>query len=253
LQCLKKQIDSGWTGRRITKEFLSCAMCRQDITGVNPCVWATLDDNEKLLFNDILSKIEQKKNIIRKAMNKCFQRATQEDVIPGLDQMKHGKQQEIVYRTMAAYMCTRCSEPFCGGLVECEAAGQHSEMKTIHCPRCAWHLNTGGNKCKKGHGPEFAVYKCDCCCSYATYDCSGNHYCQKCHNHWDKKCERPYCQGLPDDKCPLGVPHPPNRIRNHPVEMDGCIIGCSKCMGMEQHVRNIVSRETRARWQAGRE
>ena len=67
------------------------------------------------------------------------------------------------------------------------------------------------------------IFKCNSCCSPATFHCGGAYFfCDPCHNG------APYqlCEG--PDKCPLGVAHPANDLRMHgtPVPF---VIGCGHC------------------------
>ena len=65
----------------------------------------------------------------------------------------------------------------------CVAAGAGGDggdggSAVMLCREC--NFSRQAKKCEK-HGARYAIYKCDCCCSIATYDCSGNHYCDRCH------------------------------------------------------------------------
>ena len=80
-------------------------------------------------------------------------------------------------------------------------------------------------KCKV-HGYKAAIYKCDSCCSVATFDCRSNHYCSSCHNRPHEAKNNP-CPG--PELCPLGIPHPPNKSGIHGQVDFGFVIGCSRC------------------------
>ena len=101
------------------------------------------------------------------------------------------------------------------------------------CREC--NFSRQAKKCEK-HGARYAIYKCDCCCSIATYDCSGNHYCDRCHaSPFDGAKLRQRCRGRPGDKCPLGVAHPQNAPREHNKPKNGFVVGCTKCLGIASH------------------
>ena len=103
------------------------------------------------------------------------------------------------------------------------------------------------------HGVEFAVFKCDCCCTVADWDCSGNHHCTPCHsNVTDKTTPRPDCCGRPGDGFPLGMRHPPNRVRDRWNQQNrGFVVGCTQCMGVAGFWESSsVSDGTRARFAA---
>mmetsp|Transcript_20568 Transcript_20568/g.33182 ORF Transcript_20568/g.33182 Transcript_20568/m.33182 type:complete len:159 (-) Transcript_20568:109-585(-) len=148
---------------------------------------------------------------------------------------------------MATYQCFECGDTFCGGKAECDA--QSDKAKKAKCRECSFAGARSSLKCKK-HGVKYAIFKCDCCCSIATYDCSGNHYCNTCHSKIDKKTVgRPKCRGREGDNCPLGVPHPPNQVRNHDIQKNGFVVGCTKCLGIHAHcTMSAVSASTRARF-----
>jgi len=148
---------------------------------------------------------------------------------------------------MAAYLCAECKLPFCGGKVDCAAGLQLDEKTKMVCQTCNWKHIENPNKCYK-HGVEYAIFKCDCCCQPAVHDCSGNHYCKRCHNKFDKQRERPHCRGGENDQCPLGVMHPPNQPRDHNVKRNGWVVGCAKCMGIDEHCDMRVSSLSRKRW-----
>ncbi|CAI5969893.1 unnamed protein product [Closterium sp. NIES-65] len=65
-----------------------------------------------------------------------------------------------------------------------------------------------GKPCSSNHGKEAVQYKCQFCCSVATYFCNGTtHYCAECHqtlpNYRSSSYVAPRCTG--GDQCPLRV------------------------------------------------
>jgi len=85
------------------------------------------------------------------------------------------------------------------------------------------------------HGHQHAVFKCDSCCSIATWNCTNHHYCERCHQDpWSTKSYP--CPG--PDKCPLGIAHPPNVdgnlevARGQNIMHASFVIGCAACLGV---------------------
>lgn len=114
------------------------------------------------------------------------------------------------------YECGKCSEPFFGGLVDCELEmAQEEERKNVvkedlRCQPCLLEdLGAGSDDCKK-HGKTDIDFKCCYCCSVALFHCGGNFYfCDPCHAEYCAngcKVELKDCGGV---NCPLGVRHPP--------------------------------------------
>eukprot|EP00808_Paulinella_micropora_P030535 g64457.t1 len=143
---------------------------------------------------------------------------------------------EHAMRIMACFMCTRCKLPFVGGRVECGAAGDQAaepDPTTLVCHTCTWSGLSSDHKCNT-HGISEAMYKCDSCCNIATYSCSNNSkYCDRCHPCPQVNQVKDFpCPG--PDKCPLGMPHPPNLgapYGQYTAPM--YIIGCIACMTEE--------------------
>jgi hypothetical protein len=108
-------------------------------------------------------------------------------------------------------------------------------------------LSTGGDRCKE-HGPKFALFKCDSCCNMATFDCCYNHYCDRCHDLASAAKDFP-CPG--PGKCPLGKPHAKNLEAKHCVgePINGFVVGCTKCLGIDQFQEVYVTDDTIKRWE----
>jgi len=223
--CLEAQVASGCMTRpRLTFGFLRCALCR------TPMRQGVIDGLEPHL--ELQSRVQ----------SVCLARATEDGTIDGLDTMATEAANEAALQAMAAYHCARCDAVFCAGKAEC-AGGADPDPTTLLCQDCAWRDAKSDHKCRV-HGASKAVYKCDCCCSVATFDCSGNHYCDWCHSHTsDGGIGRPQCRGRVCDRCPLSLPHPPNQPRNHSVKKPGFVIGCTACLGIDHMCEMQVSSE----------
>lgn len=108
-------------------------------------------------------------------------RALEDGSIEGLDKMTTKAATEAVLQHMSAYKCARCEAIFCGGKADC-AGSAELDPATLLCQDCAWLDAKSDHKCRV-HGAAKVVFKCDSCCSVATFECSGNHYCDQCHAH----------------------------------------------------------------------
>jgi len=230
LSCIRAQIEAKWAGPRVSFAFLGCALCRADLSGGS------------------LAVITEAPRALREHVYQiCRQRALLDGSIDGLQSMGPEQAKCEVLDKMAAYRCGRCRELFCGGTANCGTTDMDADA--LRCQSCAWREQSSDVRCRE-HGAAFAIYKCDSCCSIACYDCSGNHYCEYCHNRvQDGGRERPTCHGRPEDNCPLATWHPENVPRNHNVPKNGFVVGCTKCLGIEGACdMNAVSPATRQRF-----
>ena len=270
LECIKEQLVLGKQqqqrpGVRITHTHLLCGLCRQDI--------AVTPGQDELLSRDAppalriadAGKLQTicapMRELRAQCLEVCRERARIDGSIENLEDLARSEANDSIARNMACYRCSGCSKLFCGGKIECAAAAGDSDaagelegtanqdLSGPVCGKCAWRGMTGGGKCKQ-HGPSKAIFKCDCCCGIATWDCAGNHYCDECHkNPDDRKTMRAFCHGGPKDGCPLGVLHPPNQARNIGIRRCGFVIGCVACLGIDEHCQmGAVSQQTRQRW-----
>ena len=249
--CLGRQIAARWAGKRVTFNYLHCALCREGIDTTNRSLRRTIQSHREL----------------KTAVESVCQRRAEEDgtATPTARDLSD----------MAAYICSNCAAPYCGGRVSCgadaveEEGGGGGEVGTCGegaaaaaerlCERCAFSKTRktvvdqeeDPAKCDHrclAHGARHAVFKCDFCCAVATYDCSGVHFCDPCHGGggWrgrnnDERTQK--CLGRPGDRCPLGKRHPKNGAR----ESRNFVIGCAKCLGIEGR-EAFASRGTEQQW-----
>jgi hypothetical protein len=224
-QCLHQQLDAKWSGVRIGFNHIQCAMCRAEISMPE----LHLDD---ALRNKINEALALKKKIETRAMEKVKEDSLFND-FKGSDEelLKHAMEK------LAFYKCVDCSEPYCGGMVDCGRDLEINE-KELRCQQCVFKkedTNVRDLRCL-AHGYKHAMFKCDSCCSIATWDCIYNHYCDRCHSQASSVKNYP-CPG--NQKCPLGIPHPPNHSAVHcQEEIVPFVIGCMKCIGWDQE--NVI-------------
>lgn len=180
---------------------------------------------------DLASEIE-KHNVFRsKVEDMCLIKCREDKLIENLEEIIISSEKEaknLCFDTMSCFMCYSCNVPYCGGRIDC-AEDSTLDITTMRCEKCLFNDSNSSSlwqgKCKK-HGYKFAIYKCDSCCSVATWDCRSNHYCERCHKSAFSSKNYP-CPGL--DKCPLGIPHPPNKTGIHGEVDFGFVIGCVRC------------------------
>jgi len=140
------------------------------------------------------------------------------------------KAEEKCLEELAILHCIECKTYFSGGKIKC-AEMLELDMDNVRCEQCSWQDAVEDHRCLK-HGYQYAIYKCDSCCDVATFQCSTNHYCHRCHNQAYQKKNYP-CPG--PEKCKLGMPHPKNVEAYHGQTNDGFVVGCIKCI----HIENV--------------
>lgn len=259
LECVRAQLLSKWTGKRISFGYMTCGKCR--IPLAHPQLSKELQIHESL-----------KEQIGKLCYEKCREDDILESIIEELkisnisvDNKPNAPEEQVdtavvakCTELLACFICSTCTSPFCGGRVDC-AEDAALDVSKLKCPPCAFqeplpiiaerekddcmapaenhvlmcrpHSKHIG-KCFE-HGYKYAIFKCDSCCSVATWDCRTNHYCDRCHDlaHYKKSF---ICPGK--DKCPLGIGHPPNTAAVHGSgDYTGFVLGCSKCfLGCDQ-------------------
>lgn len=243
LNCLQEQIRQKWTGLRITFSFISCALCRAPI------------DNESL-NEEIKPFVELKSRIEGMAIEqlKQEQRLWADLEVENEAQIDERREEILseIMNILAFYECSKCKEPYCGGMVSC-ARDIEADEGSLKCQKCVFEESdidakseheTGikDNRCFE-HGYTHAIFKCDSCCSVATYDCIYNHYCDRCHGMAGRLKDFP-CLGL--GRCPLGVAHPPNLAAQHSSTnpIVPFVFGCMKCAGYDEPNKDFGSNST---------
>ena len=139
-----------------------------------------------------------------------------------------GKLMAFAEAKVCFYMCSRCSKPYFGGLIDCEqemGMEDTTRREDLICRTCLLkEMSVGSNACKI-HGAEFIDWKCMFCCSIATFSCGGAlWFCTPCHDDRGRK-DKPDCKGN-FAKCPLKMQHPPHG--DNPRK-NAFPLGCSLC------------------------
>ena len=227
--CLKQQIDSGYSGKRISFNYLKCSACRQDLEE---------EKGSAKLVKLLKPHFKLKKEITALSVKECVDNA----YIPNFKTMLRSQKKNAeaaALAEVACYYCATCKKPFSAGRVDC-MNDMGIDVSVVKCGECLWNSRPpSARKCTKHTGKWDPIYKCDHCCGVASYICGNDYYCEQCHtppyppgHGW--KLAKPYekrkvgqgqeCRGY--GKCTLGIKHPKNGTRHV-----GFIIGCTKCEG----------------------
>lgn len=223
-QCLSEQLAARWPGPRVVFSYLQCALCRAPL-------------EHESLVPLLVEHQELQQRVAGIALRKFIEDGLDEELNrelgrPAADEEMRARAEGM----MAVYSCFDCEEPFCGGRVDC-AQEQDLEQAQLRCHQCEWEaLATVDDLRCMVHGHRFAIFKCGSCCDLAVWDCGFAHFCERCHNEHnsDGVKEHP-CPG--PERCPLGLPHPRNNIRDRHRPF---VAGCTGCLGFafehDQHV-----------------
>lgn len=199
--CLEAMVKAGHSGKMIGFNHVRCPGCRTSFVDPYRGGWRgnlyKMINAEKQLYKQI-QRMKNNMNV-------------------GLPKEEQDK--------WAFFKCTKCTHPFCGGKVSC-AEEFDIDPTSMVCQGCDWAEEADDHRCFE-HGKDFAIFKCDFCCSPASWACGNLHYCTYCHDHGGYQHPTP-CPG--PDKCPLGMPHPPPiTAAERGKYVLSFVIGCQKC------------------------
>mmetsp|Transcript_44886 Transcript_44886/g.71641 ORF Transcript_44886/g.71641 Transcript_44886/m.71641 type:complete len:505 (+) Transcript_44886:74-1588(+) len=211
LDCVLNTLERGSSGKAISFSFAKCSMCRS---------WISHPEKFLEQMQQIHALHEKVKQVIQTERRRI-----------GSEEYAN-----LPDSSFSCYRCSKCSNPFFGGLRNCEQAleidDENHDPGDFICPNCtSILLQIEG--CQE-HGSVNTLYKCNFCCTPATFFCWGTtHFCESCHsrqmrgeriNHMPvssfKKCS--------EHSCPLGVDHPPNGSK------DRFILGCAICLALKR-------------------
>lgn len=203
IDCMVAQINAGHSGKLLGFNHLKCPCCR-DYFDRRGNWWGLPEKLRQAMkpHKEMRDKIEYLSNQADEALEE--------------GEEKGG---------WAFFNCQDCNKPFCGGKVSC-AQELNLDTKKMTCSECMWQTEAKDHRCFK-HGRKYAIFKCDSCCAPASWSCTSNHYCERCHNQAGRNKFYP-CPG--GDKCSLGIPHPANIGASHMSQRTvSFVIGCEKC------------------------
>ena len=213
--CALAALEAKYPGPGISLAFLQCPLCRGSGTAAECCSRAPDLDHPSL--GAPLGRGLELRDGVQKAAKRRLRvadAAERREVEPG--GAYDGRLLDYAMAKWSFYECSDCSLVFCGGAQNCGDGGGAAARRL--CERCA----SVGHVCAK-HGTEHLIWKCNYCCSPATFFCWGTtHFCDSCHAKQESGSLTWTARACTDARsCPLGVRHPA-----HPSEM---CIGCGMC------------------------
>lgn len=134
------------------------------------------------------------------------------------------KPRELAMHKTLFYECNRCHQAFFGGYSDCsmERVAQMAGEQELCCRNCKMEELGLREKyfCPK-HALQHVQFKCDLCCSIATYHGAGNTYlCSACYE-CPSRDNKFNCKGN-TYKCPLMMNH--EAIGQRSVPIDKCVL-----------------------------
>lgn len=218
--CIHQQLQARWHGPRMSFAYLGCALCREPIRNsvLKPQIAMHLELQQQA--QEVALKQFHRDGLVAELETRLGRKVDNAEIL------LHAVEE------MAVFQCCDCKEAYCAGRMDCAAVQEH-DGKPTRCPDCEWNATKDRNdhRCLL-HGPRFALFKCDSCCSIAVWNCTSHHYCERCHNEAHMPKNYP-CPG--PELCPLGMAHPPNGEAVHCQE--DCVsfcIGCTACLGYSE-------------------
>ena len=231
--CLHTKVKGKWDPcKAINCNFVDCPACNKKMTE---------EENLPVETNDIVKQGARMHRMIK-------DRVKHQALIEGLDKSErvtkegeefYNKLEEFALFKLEYYQCHKCKLPYYGGMRDCAAGIQQQEAdeeikggdeevkeqphkakpEDFVCGLCQQDgVQIGMTNCAK-HGTDFIMHKCRYCCKTARWFCFGtHHFCEPCHNNWQKVTPFP-CEGF--GKCPLNGFHAPNG--------EEFAYGCSQC------------------------
>jgi hypothetical protein len=231
--CLTGQLNAGLSGKRLAFNYLCCAGCRRDFVLVmvpefvrmlTACVFAEHLALKETVRRLALAKFNEEGTALITELKEKKRLPVDRDATPE-------ELSVAALETMAIYSCVECLQPFCGGRISC-SEDMEMDASDMRCQSCTWTLmaSQADHRCFQ-HGYKHAVFKCDSCCAVANWDCGWHHYCERCHGQASQPKNYP-CPG--PEKCPLGLPHPPNQAADFGKANDTnfqipFVVGCLVC------------------------
>ena len=228
-ECLKEYIKSGISkkGEKITLQQLSCLLCKNEMK----------HERAKEIFKPIN---ELSKKIKKIALDQLeIDKRTNDDEVENKDGEFYNKPDEYAMKLYSIYICYDCNKPYFGGENECNVDDQEEENKIDPserlCLKCA-KPQTFATTCDK-HGAEYIQWKCQFCCSMATYYCWGTtHFCESCHRKaWTLRRKEKKdliqcpCKSSSKTNFPEKVEGPCPLEQKHPPHGEEYCLGCAMC------------------------
>jgi RCR-type E3 ubiquitin transferase len=142
-ECVKKKVDSKWSGAMITFGFLDCPLCKQAI-------------NHQSLRDALKPHLALLADVKDKAV-KRLKTVNLDDVKELKDKTSQyfNNQEKYAMARFCYYPCFKCAKPYFGGMRECNAEQRAADFNPseLVCGSCASSGSEKGN-CAK-HGSDY--------------------------------------------------------------------------------------------------
>eukprot|EP00347_Sterkiella_histriomuscorum_P005211 403357469 len=216
--CIDTLLTKDHKGSRIAFGHLDCPSCGIEM--------------ENSSCNVIQNKITGEKSLKEQVHYSALNTAQREKLFEE-EEFKNrpefqDKQKEYAMLKLAMYRCFQCQTIYCGGRRDCEAEMNEANRpppEDILCIYCNAYKHGDKLKPCETHGTEYIDYKCQFCCTPATFFCFGaTRYCDPCHNNACQVFGKP-CLGK-EGGCAFNGDHLPNGTPYH--------AGCKMCKVLEE-------------------
>eukprot|EP00753_Platysulcus_tardus_P011481 PLAT3292.30.p1 GENE.PLAT3292.30~~PLAT3292.30.p1 ORF type:complete len:1705 (-),score=914.67 PLAT3292.30:92-4642(-) len=203
--CITRLLKAGWTGARISFDFIRCPLCKTRI-------------EHDTLADTLAPLLELEEEVRSKAVLRAkFEELEDAPEVTDPSSEFYGDLAAYAMDRFAYYRCFKCEHAYYGGERACGEAGREIDPSELICGGCSPFA--ASSHCDK-HGTDYLEFKCRFCCSIAVFFCFGTtHFCYTCHTQPGRmtgmaKDKLPHCPAGPLGKqlsgdCPLCIDHPP--------------------------------------------
>ena len=155
-QCALTKISSKWPGARISFEFRTCPVCKQNMA--HPALESVL-----------APVIAMESGIIEKALQRLkYEGRENEAAIAQKGGEFYQNAVGFAMKNYLFYQCFKCQRPYFAGGYQCvDASVQGFDPSELICPSCQ---PSSVEDCGV-HGKDWLAYKCRYCCSFANWYC----------------------------------------------------------------------------------
>ena len=152
--CALTKIESRWPGARISFEFRTCPLCKQNL-------------QHPALEHALKPIIAMEQGIVEKALQRLkFEGREQDPTITQKGGEFFNNPTGFAMKQYLFYQCFKCLRPYFAGGYQCvDASVQGFDPSELICPSCQ---PSSVEDCKI-HGKDWLAYKCRYCCSFANW------------------------------------------------------------------------------------
>jgi hypothetical protein len=220
VECVEQRLRNRWNGPVIAFQFLDCPLCAKPINHASVA--------------ELLKVARKFKDTVEAKANQrlVFEELLNDKQLTDKSSRFFRKPVEFAMARYAYHECFRCHEAYFAGQKSCqEARADAHDPSELVCGACSGAALGGAATSCKRHKEQFIAFKCQFCCSAASWFCWGTtHFCDACHTkqrsgEWLNRKPLDYfaaCDGGANG-CPLHIHHPPNGTK-----VSICL-GCTVC------------------------